>query len=219
MITHQELEAIQVGDVVYAKNRRRTFLGWKMVPVYATFVSHCEMVRMMVCISKSQHVYHYRPSEIDKIVPKDKTKKYASRRIKNFVESTGGRTEQYAHENNDCTVRALANACEVSYQEAHDYMRSHGRKDKKGANSITAYANALIGKYKVSALPISYPIKTVAQTFKAGLPPRCIVRVNRHVFAVVNGKVLDTFRVGSCMKVYRVFVVEEVSCPSSICNS
>lgn len=37
-----------------------------------------------------------------------------------------------ASEKNDCTVIALSYACGISYKDAHDICKSHGRKDKKG---------------------------------------------------------------------------------------
>jgi hypothetical protein len=38
----------------------------------------------------------------------------------------------YDHENNDCTVRAFAIALDISYKEAHQYLKSKGRQDGKG---------------------------------------------------------------------------------------
>jgi hypothetical protein len=37
-----------------------------------------------------------------------------------------------ASEKNDCTVIALSYACGISYEDAHNICKTHGRKDKKG---------------------------------------------------------------------------------------
>lgn len=41
------------------------------------------------------------------------------------------------NETNDCTVRAVAAACGVTYQEAHAAMARHGRKPRSAASTHT----------------------------------------------------------------------------------
>jgi hypothetical protein len=38
-----------------------------------------------------------------------------------------------AKENNDCSVVAIAAACDISYDDAHKAMKAEGRKDRQGA--------------------------------------------------------------------------------------
>ena len=48
------------------------------------------------------------------------------------------------HETNDCTVKAVAIACQMPYIKAHALMKEAGRKDGRGFNALKT--NAVIEK-------------------------------------------------------------------------
>lgn len=89
-------------------------------------------------------------------------------------------------EKNDCTVRALANALEIQYIEAYGMMIGAGRKARKGFNSRPLY-NSLGQRF-------DRPGMTVANYVKFVIPAgNWIVEIKGHVFAVVNGVVIDEY--------------------------
>jgi hypothetical protein len=48
-----------------------------------------------------------------------------------FIYNDGGKIKcGYNYEQLDCTVRAVAIACKISYKEAHDKLKNWGRKDR-----------------------------------------------------------------------------------------
>ncbi len=51
----------------------------------------------------------------------------------NLIETDGGATQEgFKHEWNDCSVRALALAADIKYAQAHQLLKSEGRRDRKG---------------------------------------------------------------------------------------
>lgn len=42
------------------------------------------------------------------------------------------RPSEYNYESNDCTVRSLSNATDISYETAHQLLKDAGRNDNKG---------------------------------------------------------------------------------------
>ncbi len=119
-----------------------------------------------------------------------------------------GATSSTGNEHNDCTVRALANAIDMPYDQAHALLKKHGRKDRKGAYFPTMKAayeeagfivNAVYGTTK-RALHAAYVTKEKAKqgiTLGKLLPTlgfgEYIVNTTGHAVAVVNGKIIDTF--------------------------
>lgn len=120
----------------------------------------------------------------------------------------------------DCSVRALANAADISYVTAHALLKKHGRKDGKGC-----YFNTLIGAYQEagfelqdiygSTRPARYAVYHTGKIAKEGTTLKnlipllkngeYIVNVCGHALAVVNGKVLDTFDNAAGKRVVAVF--------------
>lgn len=88
-------------------------------------------------------------------------------------------------ETNDCTVRALAAMMNISYEEAHDTMRRHGRKNR-GGSFVSATARAY-SEYGLTLREENNP--TFAQWLRANPRAKAIVRVRGHVFTVKNGVV------------------------------
>jgi len=131
-----------------------------------------------------------------------------------------GATSSTGNERNDCTVRALANATEMSYEKAHALLKKHGRKDCKGAYFTTmkpAYEEAgfvLYGVYGTTRAA-RYTAHVTKQKANAGttlaklLPTlgfgEYIVNTTGHAVAVVNGKIIDTFDNPAGKRVVAVF--------------
>lgn len=122
-------------------------------------------------------------------------------------------------ENNDCTVRALAIAAEMPYDEAHQLLAVQcGRKDKHGASFINLIGSnpsegRVIGDYFVKwhNVKTQYTYNhsdpyarsrvsgTTVRQFVTGpdVPKRCVLSIQGHVMACINGVVHDTFNAGA----------------------
>jgi hypothetical protein len=115
--------------------------------------------------------------------------------------------ERFINEANDCTVRALANAAGLPYKLAHKIMARAGRENGKGLffkqwhpvyTRLGFKLQAVYGTTK-GARYIKQEIKTVPAlagiTLENLLPSlktgRYIVKQRGHVFALVDGKILD----------------------------
>jgi len=123
-----------------------------------------------------------------------------------LVKDDGGRSswEQASatFETNDCTVRALANACAVDYAVAHTTLRMSGRKNGEGFS----FYNWLVREYpKISSLlplgvkftPVLTPVRqrsipaaSFMKTYNTGI---YIVGVPHHTFAVYDGVGYDSW--------------------------
>lgn len=108
----------------------------------------------------------------------------------------------------DCTVRALANAGEMSYAEAHAVLKKHGRKERKGA-----FFNTMKAAYEESGFVLEGVYgRTSSARFVANESKRIagkgitlgnlisslasgnyIVNTTGHAVAVVNARIIDTF--------------------------
>lgn len=94
-------------------------------------------------------------------------------------------------ETRDCSVKAVAIACEVDYGVAHAALKKHGRKDKRSAYHGTIN-NALkeLGFKKVKVDCSARTVTTIPRdrAFRNG---RFMVFVSGHVLAVTDGTVQD----------------------------
>lgn len=137
-----------------------------------------------------------------------------------FICSDGGRSEsKRPKQSNDCTVRALALACDIDYDDAYDYLTEQGRKCSKGFFlnkhlDKLAKTNIPIFGYKLST--ISFPaIKNRERMFVAAFPifypkGRYIIRQAKHMAAVIEGFVKDVnFNSRRC--VYKAWKFEKIS--------
>jgi hypothetical protein len=114
-----------------------------------------------------------------------------------FVEFDG-RTNDYLCEDNDCTVRALAVACDLPYGAAYRTMEFAGREPHGCVSMVAAWErDNRIANYKVTRFEdarhytVAHFLRTIGQT------GRYIIRVSgssahcHHVIGVKNGKVYD----------------------------
>jgi hypothetical protein len=123
-------------------------------------------------------------------------------------------------EKNDCTVRALANAGDIAYEDAHTLLKKHGRKNHCGAFFVTmlkAYneagfklqsVNGTTGAARQSAR-IANVLSSEGITLAKILPKlhtgSYIVNITGHAVAVVDGKLIDTFDNSANKRVISVF--------------
>lgn len=106
-------------------------------------------------------------------------------------------------ERRDCTVRAVAAAFNIPYQEAHDRMAALGRKPKRGFDFR-------IGKVQTLGNIECRPdlcCSSVGGIWPALQKGRFIVKVPRHVFAVVDGEAYDLEAPKSKQRVKMVYEV------------
>lgn len=114
-----------------------------------------------------------------------------------FQYADGGLAETGLQEKLDCCVRAVAVAAEIPYYDAHAMMKAAGRRDRCRMKGFADLLNATpkIGRYYVVALNSYYtiPLMKIREFVALQKPGRYIVRVNGHVFAVIDGVVYDKF--------------------------
>jgi hypothetical protein len=123
-------------------------------------------------------------------------------------------------ETRDCTVRALASAAGMHYDNAHALLKKHGRKDRRGAffsTMLAAYTEAGFVLDSVHGTTVSarYAARIANRKAQDGvtlakLLPKLafgeyIVNTTGHAVAVVNGKIIDTFDNPAGKRVIAVF--------------
>ncbi len=114
-----------------------------------------------------------------------------------FSSTDSGRTNsKRPRQKNDCTVRALANTTDIDYDDAYDLVKSRGRKSHRGGEFPKARSDdaALGWTFTWGSFPAvkgqsRMNPATFCEQFKTG---RYIVRVAKHVFAIVDGVAYDT---------------------------
>jgi hypothetical protein len=125
-----------------------------------------------------------------------------------------------AGETRDCTVRALSNASGMHYDQAHELLKKHGRKNRCGAffsTMLKAYGEADFVLESVHGT--TWSAKQAARIAKreasdgitlAKILPKLafgeyIVNTTGHAVAIVNGRIIDTFDNPSNKRVVAVF--------------
>ena len=102
------------------------------------------------------------------------------------------KTAQVANrETNDCSVKAVSIACDVSYSVAHKALRLQGRPNGKGVNMLQIIRAVVSIGYSMER--VVFRAKTVATIGRDSnlYNGYYIANVRGHVAAVVNGKVED----------------------------
>lgn len=210
MVTLDQIRAMVPGDVFYIRSKR-----YEVIEVVEHREGFMPTIRMRADFTRWTLVASQSNlSRITRIVPKDKTRKRTTRKNYEFV-AAHLRPEGYETETNDCTVRALACAFGLPYSQAHAYLESHGRRKGRGTSCVVPYRKFTDGtsmlkewSYADIQAASKLGIRTIGQWLKSGLlPPRCILRIRAHVFAVVDGVVMDSHRTGTRAQVYGIFEV------------
>ncbi len=111
-----------------------------------------------------------------------------------FLYSDGGRSEsRRPKQKNDCTVRAVAVALNEPYDTVYEWFKGEGRKCSKGFHIKDWLAKD--GRFEKIPFPAIKGQKRMNPSkfcgeFKRG---KYICRTAKHVFAVIDGVVHDTW--------------------------
>ena len=126
--------------------------------------------------------------------------------------------EGYEHERADCTVRTIQNLTGVPYRDAHGWCLKHGRKARQGFNFTARMAGAQATKEIVFGwrvrqvqLPFSVRKPTLTRVMPMLRQGRYAVLIAQHVFAVVDGMILDSGYNGARCRVRSVWQFEASS--------
>lgn len=144
-----------------------------------------------------------------------------------MVMSAAAGVQRIEGEARDCTVRALANALGAPYKLAHKILAKAGRREGRGMSFEPLYkVYTRLGFDLVAFYGETKTVKYLRQEFSfiphekgitlARMLPRLqngryIVKVDGHVFAVVDGKVLDYGENPSGSRVMALFKLEKQS--------
>jgi len=111
-----------------------------------------------------------------------------------WVCTDGGRaSSSRPRQRNDCTVRALAIAGSLSYDDAYDLLKESGRKCSRGFQFST-WLNRQKWAARISFPAVKGQRRMNPATFVRQFPKgRFICQVAKHVFAIVDGVLLDSF--------------------------
>lgn len=109
-----------------------------------------------------------------------------------MIKSDAGRSNsKRAKQSNDCTVRALALARNMAYDDVYDMLADLGRKCGKGWN-IVEYLNQVPWAEKIAFPAVKGQPRMNPATFcKQYSTGTYICRVSKHVFTVMDGVVYD----------------------------
>lgn len=117
-------------------------------------------------------------------------------------------------ERKDCAVIALAIACRTTYEAAHKALAKRGRVAGQGCffSFTTAPAVYDLG-YNLNRLENNrqksgarFTPRTIGRAFPEG---HYLCRVRNHIFAMVNGQVLD-HAAGRCCRIKEIYRVTRV---------
>ena len=127
-------------------------------------------------------------------------------KVKTIVMPVSVGCSRYPGETMDCAVRALANATEKTYAECHDIFKQNGRESGKGTRHnivyetfvsngvrlVCSFGTTNDAKYVSSVYGVpNLAGTTLAKVLKSLHTGKFIVSVRSHVFAVVDGDVID----------------------------
>lgn len=116
----------------------------------------------------------------------------------------------------DCTVRALALTCDLTYEEAHAICKRYGRIHNKGYDLIRAFPirkvawgprGAILKRQKVRGVEL---VKVTRPRLKLALwldrhrKGRFIIETSNHAMAVIDGAVHDIWPMKEHRKIVRV---------------
>lgn len=112
-----------------------------------------------------------------------------------FIQSDGGRgASRRPKQSNDCTVRALAIARNMAYDDAYDLLAEAGRKCARGFH-LQHWLNDQPFARKMAFQAVKGQRRMNPAAFCARFTKgRYICRASKHVFAVIDGVLYDTAR-------------------------
>ena len=101
---------------------------------------------------------------------------------------------QIYQETNDCTVKAIAAACDVSYGKAHRTLAKLGRKQGRGVTMATmtqAMERLGFGVNLYNAMNHEAIGTTIKRFTREHATGKYIICSKGHAMAVVNGELID----------------------------
>lgn len=111
-----------------------------------------------------------------------------------------------AFETNDCTVKAVAIACNVAYRVAHKAMANQGRKNRQGSYVPNIHRAIESLGYKVERVETTAKTVTTLEKDSALRKGHFVAYISRHILAVKDGVVEDWSR-GSRRRIESVYRV------------
>lgn len=100
-------------------------------------------------------------------------------------------------EQNDCSVRSVANAKNITYEEAHNLLKSIGRVNgcTTSDRNLAIACTTLGGKLKLFQNDYQEQYQIVAKTLKRYLPylqtGKFLVIMSNHTFCLIDGCIID----------------------------
>ena len=99
------------------------------------------------------------------------------------------KTSDHYGEKSDCTVKAVAIALELTYEDAHNLLCEAGRKPCKGFNTYRVIP--FIEARGFHVIEVFVDAKTVLTFGRSNARGRFIIKVRQHALAAVNNKIHD----------------------------
>ena len=145
-------------------------------------------------------------------------------KVKTIVKPVSVGCSRYPGEQDDCAVRALANATEKTYADCHDIFKQNGRKSGKatrhdivhnvyisnGLRLVCSFGTTNDAKYVSSVYGVpNLAGSTLAKVMKSLHTGKFIVSVRSHVFAVIDGDVIDDRPLSGAQSVTSLYEVIE----------
>lgn len=129
-----------------------------------------------------------------------------------------GSTDLMATETKDCSVKAVAFVCKVSYDTAHAALRKQGRRNRKGAYTgqiINACASLGFKVEQINPYQVHRTGAKTVRTAEGKFAGNCLIFVRGHVLASVDGRIKDWTegRMHRLLAVYRVTRTGEEAAP------
>lgn len=110
-----------------------------------------------------------------------------------LVSDAGRAASRRPQQKNDCTVRALALARGLAYDDAYDRLKEGGRKCSRGFR-FSDWLNRQDWATRISFPAVKGQRRMNPATFVTQYPRgRYVCQVAKHVFVVIDGVVYDTF--------------------------
>jgi hypothetical protein len=117
------------------------------------------------------------------------------------------------HENNDCTVKALAIATGLDYSVVHAAFTKAGRKNRKGCNRrITKIAAAALG-FDMEPTVFSAKTAITVERDRRLQSGRYVIGMTRHLAAMVDGKLHDWSK-GRRKRINNVWTLTPIATPT-----
>jgi len=110
------------------------------------------------------------------------------------------------NEDKDCAVRALAIATDYTYDDVHYVFELCGRVHRQGTSTHMTKRAAKMLRFSMIDVTDWYEARTVRTLERELGYGRYIVRVNRHMLPIVNGRVYDWTkgRLHRILEIYKV---------------